>query len=98
MSSNHTPGPWTAEQNQGNPEALYFIRHTGGKSSLATVSCLSLKDKSSHHANAHLIGAAPDLYEALSRLTEYISRSDMESKLEELCIAAKVALVKATGI
>jgi hypothetical protein len=101
MSAKHTPGPWSARR---NPWVRWEIHYAGGQ--LAVIAKpddpASPPPVSETEANAHLIAAAPDLYdvvEALIAIREhpsYISgmAADENSPLID---AARAALAKARG-
>jgi hypothetical protein len=85
----YTPGPWTAEANgvfkdkQRNPIAsVYDPEHTNHLTDIAK-------------ANAQLIAAAPEMYEALKAIIE--SGVIPYCYSDKLVVAAKQALAKAEG-
>lgn len=100
--SKHTPGPWecvpmlTASENHKG----FFVRAAKpdgrGLWALATVQPGD-QDGRLGHANAALIAAAPDLYEELRRVVEWMDAPD-ESAFSDADIArARFALAKAEG-
>lgn len=82
----HTPGPWKVDRP--------YIRGTGR----AIVSIESWCDEVEDAANARLIAAAPELYEALE--AAYMVLKPQKSRFEEYVNAvtlARAALAKARG-
>jgi hypothetical protein len=90
-----TPGPWIwGDDYQGlygagpNNQVLYYFCGEG----------MSLGYNKHMDANAHLIAAAPDLYEALEDLIINDFGSDgWNSRMERIAIRARAALAKARG-
>lgn len=94
-NGNWTPGPWEVFEYAdgsgleiGPPYTEAFLK--GNVCSIGAVN-------GQHRANAHLIAAAPDLYDALSRIIEeysdlYIYKGSV-SPYEQ----ARAAIAKATG-
>jgi hypothetical protein len=82
-----TPGPWMVETGDDGVLSSVFryedVEYTG-------IAYLTLDN---HEANARLIAAAPDLYEALDAIIDGISWSMSDNKFG----AAKSALAKARG-
>lgn len=62
MNAQHTPGPWTIQQ-QGPDEQIYVIQEDGMRFICRMEECYS-----EQNANANLIAAAPDLLTSLQRL------------------------------
>lgn len=86
----HTPGPWVIDgKNNGGPiirsraDGAYIARANGMPDPLET------------EANAYLIAAAPELYEALRAIRDELVRQDI--KFGPLIADADVALAKAEG-
>ena len=95
MSAPFTPGPWAIDY-----PAIYSMEKGERVGRVASVS-ISYKDTATYEANARLIAAAPDLFEALDALNDhwngvgdYDNSPDDEARLQ-----AKVsgALAKARG-
>lgn len=91
-----TPGPWKMSQVYTNalPNDEFYI--SGEGSMLAKVLCGGL-NYPEHHANAHLIAAAPDLYAVCAEIRDafsYFSEWDLPIGFEERLDAA---LAKARG-
>ena len=107
-----TKGKWQVGYNDGSGR---FGKHKGAYSSsvtcanhlLATVWHHDEDDYPKDHpimiakANAHLIAAAPDLYEALKHLVEYIDKEGPAAKewraITEWCEKGEQAILKAEG-
>jgi hypothetical protein len=66
-TAKHTPGPWTARK---APERnAYAWDVEGAQGTVPTIARMALVDRASEvEANAHLIAAAPAMYEALAKL------------------------------
>lgn len=82
--SKHTPGPWSVRYGQIFMECEKPNGHTYSKTLRLT------------KANARLISAAPDMYEALEALIKACSEAPGEGPLDELNQAVK-AINKAIG-
>jgi hypothetical protein len=67
--SKHTPGPWTAFRHEGTPGRHlpgWHINEAGGPGYVCSVECYEHRAEQCE-ANARLIGAAPDMLQALRR-------------------------------
>jgi len=84
--SKHTPGEWEVVRGRCGPSVEVF---GGGK---AITEMWDRGDKETQEANARLIAAAPDLYQALKRLLEAGYNADHE----DYTVATK-AIKKAEG-
>ena len=78
----HTPGPWKVDRP--------YIRGAGR----AIASLESWHNEVEDAANAHLIAAAPELYEALENLIDFLFHG---KKNCQAILRAKAALAKARG-
>ena len=92
----HTPSPWFASNAYGNGSAIWIAPTEGAKMVLQGANCLrsdSVKYEEISieqlQANAKLIVAAPDLYDALQSIV------DNKTLPPELLIPARAALEKA---
>ena len=104
MTTNqHTPGPWTAEH--GQIYADEFIQLEGGAgyprhTNVATANDM-WTDKTTRHANARLIAAAPELLAALQwaieQLPRPVARTNHNGQYVDGYEAARAAIAKATG-
>jgi len=98
--SNHTPGPWVTDNSvlRGSVNRLEEPRrHIALVSDWEKVS----GDRLENEANARLIAAAPDLLEALQRVTDCLSKcltgGEVSAKLAgKSLVQAAEAIAKAT--
>ena len=89
-----TPGPWLIGEDQCVDETWSIVTTSGG-SIIANVN-----DRHDRKANAHLIAAAPDLYEALEKLRSYsdaIAAGRINYRPGDHIAVADAALAKARG-
>lgn len=94
--SQHTPGPWLVDAEHAGlfeqDQARFWINAEG-----THVAYVDGPRNDERTANAHLIGAAPDLLEALQACDEamaYMSEYDIPLHLP---FRVKAAIAKATG-
>ncbi len=94
----HTPGPWVSEATGQQPGAFSVVGD--GRQLVALVYG---ENREAQKANAALIDAAPDLLEALEKLTErYVSIAGSgdcgfwNPEKESEVIAARAAIAKST--
>lgn len=101
MNAKHTPGPWRIVEDGG----FRGIFHLGTGRKVAAV-IGSIREGEHIEANAHLIAAAPDLLEALRKVSaalEAVYESEMEWTGEwdmlppDALEMAKAAIRKAEG-
>ena len=86
-----TPGPWLVQFEQGGGYAVWTRQpHIG---TLATIHEEDINGEFPAKANARLIAAAPDLYEALDRFCSALDGADCD--YDELAGMARAALAKA---
>ena len=87
-----TPGPWLFSSYKSGNSVIVI---DGKEFDVATV------NYPNRDANAHLIAAAPELYEALEHIEEYWNRdqniSAMSDALWHIIEVAQAALAKARG-
>ena len=83
-----TPGPWTEKHIRTDTHGIAWENIRGGDGCLFAEVC--------GEANAHLIAAAPDLYEALETQCAYCVGREAKDNPCENCITGK-ALRKARG-
>ena len=107
-NTQHTPGPWVAEESDGN---LAKVSYTGTRlrSVIARLHENSLCNEhtGSVNANAHLIAAAPAMYEALQQLVkveQLRAQATLDNDYVDLVLAdqqlqtlAQAALAQAEG-
>ncbi len=94
MSKGSTPGPWRKHDDGTSPMHRYVVAAFG--KTIAYLYCTK-SDEAEDNANARLIAAAPDLYEALERMfaeeMNYICGRISKPTTD----AARDALAKARG-
>ena len=93
MTAKHTPGPWTCSAN-------YSTRHYMLWDADGNYHDLS-DDVAEMDANARLISAAPELYEALLTAEQELHNRQRDDgwnpKTERVVVRARAALAKARG-
>ncbi len=89
-TSKHTPGPWKCID-------PHVIR--GPKNVVVAKTLDSKEGYEIKQANAHLIAAAPAMYEALKALVEYLDTQVQAGKLDDWkhVLVARQALAQAEG-
>lgn len=104
MTHTHTPGPWKWTIESHNNEWAIITDQNGHI--IANINSESGPDipplvstKMPMEANAHLIAAAPAMYEALQTLVEYLSAQVPADTLDDWkhVFAARQALAQAEG-
>ena len=88
---NYTKGEWRIEH---YPDSQIKI-HSGFESICGLTYDGKVADEV--EANAHLIAAAPDMYEALERLVDYLNYLGVPEDCEDQYEEANKALAKAEG-
>ena len=76
MNTKHTPGPWSARNNQ----VYAKVTCADGTVLLPTI-CLVNTNTTSADSNAKLIAAAPDLFEACLTALKALPDSEQDSEL-----------------
>lgn len=93
----HTPGPWATHKTEGNggniPDRLEIVGPEEGRKRSLIASIYGFKMPEGQ-ANAQLIAAAPELYEALENLMDFLFHG---KKDRQMILRAKAALAKARG-
>lgn len=93
----HTPGPWSIHETKGNggniPDRLEIVGPEEGRRRSLIASIYGFKMLEGQ-ANARLIAAAPELYEALENLIDFLFHG---KKNCQAILRAKAALAKARG-
>ena len=93
----HTPGPWATHKTEGNggniPDRLEIVgpEESRKRSLIASIYGFKLPEG---QANARLIAAAPELYEALENLMDFLFHG---KKDHQMILKASAALAKARG-
>lgn len=68
-----TPGPWAVERNKRTWGWVDVVGPSLGVGGPTQATDLTLADEVKRIAEAHLIAAAPDLYDALQRLLRFVA-------------------------
>lgn len=90
----HTPGPWKV----GNSHSNYIINHQYGDGSWGYLMSLSsVVHGEAEEANAKLIAAAPELLEALERVSTFFESSESYSQEWRLKQELGLVIAKARG-
>lgn len=85
----HTPGPWAYELVQtSDPAYKYAVMRNGRGWWLTLVTGGQDNSKGEGEANARLIAAAPELYEAAKMFEDLMTTWPDEFRMEAKCIAA----------
>jgi hypothetical protein len=97
MESKHTPGPWEVRENITPSEygTVEVYKEDGNKwiaSALGTH--VGPRTKEEAKANAHLIAAAPDMFEVIKAIYEYYQKNNVKGYMHE---ELEAAYLKATG-
>jgi len=95
--SKHTPGPWLINQVQNEPEKITII--DADMCFVAEVWQTYVNGESRQQENAHLIAAAPAMYEALGELIAYLRNNVADEALDNWApvLKAAYALAQAEG-
>lgn len=89
ITTQHTPGPWTARPNK-HSDGLYWVHDERGD-------YLTL-DEDEHEANARLIAAAPELLKVLESIVRNHSLERVQTQLDGTDLYdALAAIAKAKG-
>lgn len=89
-----TKGPWRVDDSVHGEEGGIVHIKSDGYSEMCTMFASALENEDEFLANANLIAAAPDLYETLDRLVNWIwSEHGMTDRVND----AVKALAKARG-
>lgn len=94
MSEKWTPGPWTHYDDSKNPQHRHVIASRG--KTVAHIYC-TRGDETPDAANALLIAAAPDMYEALSCMFDRWEPDSDGGQDRLMWERARAALAKARG-
>ena len=95
-NAQHTPGPWVMDDAQ--PGDLFRHVLHGNGDSFGYICRISTNGNANADADARLIAAAPELLEALQRLSAQCERLRMAWQLEsDAERTARAVIAKATG-
>jgi hypothetical protein len=88
----YTPGPWIIEGPTKNSESYdcYYVTNQGG-TPIAELSHLSMPE---NEANARLIAAAPNMYEAIKEYLEWGAMTGSDRDLLECKFRAAISKAK----
>lgn len=98
--SKHTPGQWTVT---GQSEAGRYISVTAphpqknGRKTICRVPFSADPGPYTDDADARLIAAAPDMYEALSVARDYLERCSIQDQAAPMARIISAAIAKAEG-
>lgn len=100
-----TPGPWVFDDNDGyNCGSIWARMAPSGHGHAGPLIARAVGDSAEVEANAHLIAAAPEMYEALKEAVEYFEmaaefvRSKRDKKaMQYRAYECRVTLAKADG-
>ena len=96
-NAQHTPGPWVMDDAQ--PGDLFRHVLHGNGDSFGYICRISTNGNANADADARLIAAAPELLEALQRLSAQCERLRMAWQLEsDAERTARVVIAKAIGV
>lgn len=94
--SGHTKGPWEIIGHSDDDECR--VRQTESvKHGKGFYSEITICEQINRMANAHLIAAAPDLLEALSKLLAKAYKQNFNDSYPEVLECAELAIAKARG-
>jgi hypothetical protein len=100
MEKKWTPGPWFIDED--SEPVLRVMAHDPGLEpwhicDVAPLATSSQDKTTNWYANAHLIAAAPELYDALEKAIEYHKKRNLGWHSDELVAYMEAALAKARG-
>lgn len=94
-TTKHTPGPWSYENTH---DTIWIWGDNNEKIVMHVSNELELKDavREENEANAALIAAAPDMYEALKKVKEFLHgeghRGDNSGLYYDICVVLGKAM------
>lgn len=99
VPARHTPGPWDFGPGYSPGSSTFDLFGRGGRQVIASASYenmwLAAYDKSTDHANARLIAAAPELLEALTALLATVTVRDSEGGRRSYILTAGHPIARA---
>lgn len=96
MEFKGTPAPWLTDRNNTHTGQIATVHGCKNNSWVEIWSTNWPESESAQEANANLIAAAPELLEALIKLTNYVSDDSPLRNTDEFDLA-KAAIAKALG-
>lgn len=96
--SNHTPGPWTLNENNNwktNPFSITVRKPGVHSTTIVNIPTRMTIPSQEQQANARLVSAAPDLLEALQNMPQGLMTTDEDWM--RWIETARAAIDKATG-
>ena len=97
-NAQHTPGPWKIEVELGSRHDEFLIAKDAGDRGRGIAIAETRTGSGSERANARLIAAAPELLEALQRLSAQCTRLRLPGQPEtDAEKTARAVIAKATG-
>lgn len=93
MSDAHTPGPWSVDWESSDLFSQFSARAWINAEGLQHIGYVDGPNSEERVANARLIAAAPDLFEALNLLVAGIENSVSDTYIP--LVKARVAIAKA---
>lgn len=97
-SAAFTPGPWSAEPMVPRADNAFYITATpDGNNSTKDVATVGPCLAKTTAANARLIAAAPELYEAVERALRHAQNIGVDSEGSSYVNQLRAALAKARG-
>lgn len=96
---NWTPGPWFIEVGTGeDDEGVIYVCHEGTSCPDTTVCQFEDYKDAEDNANAHLISAAPEMYDTLDKISRRIQAGTLDEwSWQALVDLAERTLEKARG-
>jgi hypothetical protein len=96
-NTKHTPGPWTFTMQEGYGKPQFTACFNSDNSKLADVKFAFLMHPSECNANARLIAAAPEMYEALKMLVDEAKAFGFDSTNVNCFEMARSAIARVEG-
>ena len=94
MTTNHTPGPWIAEEVwDEDGDSMGLISVDAGRYQVCQIKGIGFQD----FDNARLIASAPDLLAALDELANYVPEYDRDTIGYKIVQRARAAIARAKG-
>ena len=98
MNANFTKGPWgVGGSDEGGMKSVVYCDDVSGSAVAMCEFDLVKRSQEEMLANMHLIAAAPELYEALKEMEEFVDMECGIGAFSSSCKSAVKALAKARG-